>query len=80
LAHARKAAFSAVILVGDPEYYMRFGFDASLAANLAMPGPFERRRLLGLELQSGALAGAKGLIAAAGPAVTITKAVRKVAA
>ncbi len=66
LAHARKAAFSAVILVGDPEYYARFGFTAALATNLAMPGPFERHRLLGLELQAGSLAKAKGLIAAAG--------------
>jgi predicted N-acetyltransferase YhbS len=80
LAHARKAAFSAIILVGDPEYYARFGFDAATANKLAMPGPFERRRLLGLELQFGALANARGLIVAAGPAVIITKAVRKVAA
>ena len=66
LAHANKAAFSSVILVGDPEYYARFGFEAALAANLAMPGPFERRRMLGLELQAGSLANAKGVIAAAG--------------
>jgi predicted N-acetyltransferase YhbS len=78
LAHAKKAAFSAVILVGDAEYYSRFGFNAALAANLAMPGPFERHRLLGLELQAGALAKAKGLIAAAGQKVA-EKAARKAA-
>jgi predicted N-acetyltransferase YhbS len=66
LAHARKAAFSAIILIGDPEYYARFGFDAAPAASLAMPGPFERHRLLGLELRYGALANASGLIAPAG--------------
>jgi predicted N-acetyltransferase YhbS len=79
LAHACKAAFSAIILVGDPEYYARFGFEAALAANLAMPGPFERRRLLGVELQAGALAKAKGLIAAAGRKV-VDIASRKAAA
>lgn len=78
LAHAKKAAFSAIVLVGDPEYYDRFGFEAALAANLAMPGPFERHRLLGLELQAGALESAKGLIVAAGQRVA-EKAARKAA-
>jgi predicted N-acetyltransferase YhbS len=80
LAHASKAAFSAIILVGDPEYYQRFGFEAALAANLAMPGPFERRRLLGLELQACALANAKGLIAPSGAKIQAAKAQRKFAA
>ncbi len=80
LAHARKAAFSAIILVGDPEYYNRFGFDAALAANLSMPGPFERHRLLGLELQSGALTSAKGLIAPVGAKIAIPKAPHMAAA
>ena len=79
LAQARKAAFSAIVLVGDPEYYARFGFNAALAANLAMPGPFERRRMLGLELQTGAMSKAKGLIAAAGLKV-LDRVSRKVAA
>ena len=80
LTHAIKAAFSAVILVGDPEYYARFGFDAALAANLAMPGPFERRRMLGLELKTGSLAKAKGLIAPAGAKTQAAKVLRRVAA
>ena len=80
LAHAKKAAFSAIILVGDPEYYSRFGFDAALAANLAMPGPFERHRLLGLELQLGSLAKAKGLIGPAGQKISAPKVLRMAAA
>lgn len=80
LALARKAAFSAIILVGDPEYYARFGFNAAPAANLAMPGPFERRRLLGLELQAGSLAKAKGLIAPAGAKISQAKTQRQFAA
>ena len=80
LAHAKKAAFSAVVLVGDSEYYARFGFNASLAENLSMPGPFERHRLLGLELQKGSLDGAKGLIVPSGAKIQAAKVVRKVAA
>ncbi len=80
LAHARKAAFGAVILVGDPEYYARFGFGAALAANLSMPGPFERHRMLGVELRAGSLAKARGLIAPAGKKIDTAKVLRKVAA
>jgi hypothetical protein len=34
---------------------------------LSLPGPFERDRLLGLELREGALDGAWGMIAPTGP-------------
>jgi len=57
----------AVILVGDAPYYARFGFDPALTRDLAMPGPVERERFLGLELRDGALAGAAGLLVATGP-------------
>ena len=80
LSHAAKAAFGAIILVGDPDYYARLGFKAAPAANLAMPGPFERHRLLALELQAGALANAKGLIEPSGAKTAAPKARRKIAA
>ena len=63
---ARKLGFSAIVLVGDPEYYNRFGFSGEKTGALWMPGPFERHRLLGRELKAGALAGARGMIAPAG--------------
>jgi len=56
----------AIILVGDAPYYSRFGFDGRLTRHLAMPGPVERERFLGLELRSGALSGASGIVTAAG--------------
>ena len=56
----------AIVLVGDATYYGRFGFSAEKTAGLRMPGPFERQRLLGLELVPGALDGARGLLRAAG--------------
>jgi predicted N-acetyltransferase YhbS len=74
IGEALGRGFSSIILVGDPDYYGRFGFSAELAGKLAMPGPFERHRLLGLELQSGALAEAKGLIAPAGANIINAKA------
>jgi predicted N-acetyltransferase YhbS len=64
IGEARGRGFSAIILVGDPEYYDRFGFSASLAAKLAMPGPFERRRLLARELVPGALSDISGVLRA----------------
>jgi predicted N-acetyltransferase YhbS len=56
----------AVILLGDAPYYGRFGFSALKTGELSLPGPFERDRLLGLELREGALEGAWGMIASTG--------------
>ncbi|HMJ45398.1 MAG TPA: N-acetyltransferase [Pseudolabrys sp.] len=63
---ARKLGHGAIVLVGDPEYYNRFGFSGEKTGALWMPGPFERHRLLGRELKAGALDGARGMIGAAG--------------
>jgi predicted N-acetyltransferase YhbS len=68
---ARTLGHGAIILLGDAPYYARFGFQASKAAELHLPGAFERERLLGLELSDGALDGAWGMIVPTGkPAVT----------
>ena len=68
LAIARAAAIghASIILVGDPDYYARFGFSAEPTIGLVMPAPVERRRFLGLELKAHALAGGIGLVTAAG--------------
>jgi predicted N-acetyltransferase YhbS len=66
LAAARARGHGAVILLGDAAYYARFGFSALKTADLSLPGPFERDRLLGLELREGALDGAWGMIAPTG--------------
>jgi predicted N-acetyltransferase YhbS len=63
---ARKLGYGAIVLVGDPAYYDRFGFSGDKTGALWMPGPFERHRLLGRELKAGALDGARGMIAATG--------------
>jgi len=56
----------AILLVGDPAYYERFGFSGDLTGGLAMPGPVERERFLGLELRHSALSGASGILCATG--------------
>jgi predicted N-acetyltransferase YhbS len=66
IAEARRLGHRAVILVGDAPYYSRFGFSAEKTATLKLPGPFERHRLLALELVPSALDGAHGLIRATG--------------
>ena len=63
LATAKARGHGAVILLGDAPYYARFGFTARKTGELSLPGPFERERLLGLELREGALDGAWGMIA-----------------
>jgi len=67
LAAARARGHAAVILLGDAPYYARFGFSADKTGELALPGPFERERLLGLEFEAGALDGAAGMIVPIGP-------------
>ncbi|TGP23874.1 N-acetyltransferase [Mesorhizobium sp. M1D.F.Ca.ET.184.01.1.1] len=66
IAEASRLGHSAILLVGDAPYYGRFGFAADRTGSLAMPGPYERHRLLALELKEGVLDGAKGTIKAAG--------------
>lgn len=66
IAAARMRGHRAILLVGDPDYYERFGFSAETTALLWMPGAYDRRRLLALELVPGALDGALGLVGATG--------------
>jgi predicted N-acetyltransferase YhbS len=63
LAAAKARGHRAVILLGDAPYYTRFGFSAAKTGQMSLPGPFERDRLLGLELREGALDGVWGMIA-----------------
>ena len=50
----------ALMLIGDPEYYGRFGFTDKATAGWRLPGPFERRRLLARGPAVPALAGLLG--------------------
>ena len=76
LAAARARGHGAVILLGDAPYYARFGFSAEKTAELALPGPFERDRLLAIEFKDGALDGAGGMIVPTGAALPKRRSVR----
>lgn len=54
LAACRDAGIEAVVVLGHPEYYPRFGFSAALAQ--ALHAPFSGPALMALELRPGALA------------------------
>lgn len=66
IGEADRLEHGAIILVGDAEYYKRFGFTAEKTDNLFMPGPFEKARLLALELRDGAVDGMHGVLVASG--------------
>jgi predicted N-acetyltransferase YhbS len=76
LETAKARGHGAVILLGDAPYYARFGFSADKTGELLLPGPFERERLLGLELREGALDDCWGMVVAAGAGLPKIKAVR----
>ena len=70
IAQAKRLGHGAILLVGDPEYYGRFGFTAEKTGDLAMPGPYEKRRFLALELKAGHLDSAQGILRASGRKVS----------
>jgi predicted N-acetyltransferase YhbS len=73
LATARALGHGAVILLGDAPYYSRFGLSPLKTGELSLPGPFERDRLLGLELREGALDGACGMIVPTGALAPVSE-------
>ena len=77
IEEATRLEHAAIILVGDAAYYKRFGFTNDKTGDIFMPGPFEKSRLLALELKEGALAGAHGILFATGRKQTQTP--RKIA-
>ena len=66
VTEAARLGHRAILLVGDAPYYGRFGFSAQKTGQLSMPGPYERHRLLALELVPGALDGGQGTLKPAG--------------
>jgi predicted N-acetyltransferase YhbS len=60
LRRAAAAGEEAVLLVGDHEYYKRFGFERDKTTGLWMPGPTDRKRFLARELKPRALDRARG--------------------
>ena len=57
---ARDREWQAVVVLGHPDYYPRFGFSAELASGL--DSPFDGDSFMALELVPGALDGEDGLV------------------
>lgn len=60
LDRLRAAGESIVLVLGDPEYYTRFGFSSEAARQLASPFPPEH--FMAMELKPGALSGVAGRV------------------
>lgn len=60
LAQARAQGWEAVIVLGHPEFYPRFGFDADLLKGFQ--APFDGPAFMALELRKDVLSGRKGRI------------------
>ncbi|WP_246725292.1 GNAT family N-acetyltransferase [Beijerinckia sp. L45] len=73
ILRAKAYGHEAILLVGDAPYYARFGFVRRHTLGLRLPGPVENDRFLGLELQAGALATAKGLVKATGAVAIVSR-------
>ncbi|MFW2542471.1 GNAT family N-acetyltransferase [Primorskyibacter sp. 2E107] len=58
LARAEEEGHARVLLVGDPPYYRRFGFEP--LAGVEMPPPTNPDRILGVSLIPGAWTGVRG--------------------
>jgi predicted N-acetyltransferase YhbS len=62
IAIAKSQGHDLIILVGDAPYYERVGFQQVPENRLQLPGPVDPKRLMYLELKSGALQNARGLV------------------
>ncbi|MGE0061264.1 MAG: GNAT family N-acetyltransferase [Xanthobacteraceae bacterium] len=66
LGEAARRGHGAVILVGDADYYGRFGFSVAKTGALHLAAACDPARLLACELKAGALDGAIGAFRATG--------------
>lgn len=62
LARARAAGHSAVVLVGDPDFYWRFGFRCSTDFGIANVSGFAEKNVMVCELVQGSLCGVRGTV------------------
>jgi len=62
LAECRRRGFGAVVVVGHPEYYPRFGFVPAHTKGLDYEARVPRDAFMVIELETGALAGRAGVV------------------
>ena len=62
LEECRRTGYSAVVVLGHPEYYPRFGFVPAHTFGLTCEFPSPPEAFMALELESAALNGIRGLV------------------
>jgi putative acetyltransferase len=62
LARARSLGYGAVVVIGHPDYYPRFGFSSASARALQAPFPVPDEAFMVLELSEGAIEGIAGTV------------------
>jgi putative acetyltransferase len=62
LDECRRRGYSAVVVLGHPEYYPRFGFVPAHTFGLSCEFPSPPEAFMALELDAGALAGITGMV------------------
>lgn len=65
LSKALELGHSLILLVGDPPYYSRVGFHQVPEGKMDLPGTYDPKRFLYLELVAHSLSTAKGLVLSA---------------
>ncbi len=60
-SRARKMGHTAIVLVGDPDYYQRFGFRPSIDFGIENANEIPSQYVMALELTADALKGIKGV-------------------
>jgi putative acetyltransferase len=62
LEECRQSGYEAVVVLGHPEYYPRFGFAAAHTFGLTCEFPSPPEAFMAIELEPGALSGVRGLV------------------
>jgi putative acetyltransferase len=62
LEECRRSEYSAVVVLGHPEYYPKFGFVPAHTFGLTCEFPSPPEAFMAIELESGALQGVSGLV------------------
>jgi putative acetyltransferase len=62
LEECRRSGYSAVVVLGHPEYYPRFGFVRADTFGLTCEFPSPPEAFMAMELEAGALSGISGLV------------------
>jgi putative acetyltransferase len=62
LEECRQRGYTAVVVVGHPEYYPRFGFVPAHTRSLDCEFPVPQEAFMALELDAGALTGLSGVV------------------